>query len=1657
MNRRIIEINNESGHYQTNGRHVMRVVQRVFHHFGYTEVMSAYGSSALIRIPPPPRPPLPRFSDLLHDEESENTSIAIDASVLLPPMFITGSPTQEGRNLLANLEHHMQLNWLSQDDIAVAMNMRKFHFKMKIDAIKQGNPPSPNLIRQMATAIGCSREALLAAPVTVITLPEKNQIFIAEMSRLGWSIDKVSAETGITTQRLRQVIHQGVDGFTKEELAELIKLKGVHIHQFIPVIRNDIDILQVISAHLKDIPDEPDIVYMRQALERLRHEKGLKIGELSHTVGMHPAEFNAHIMGRRRNHVFVSTPLAAHLQDKWRLTLRALGATGYSEADLVLMGRFNLTSSKLEVLKNYGKIIKEHVHENKSLAKFLKKKTELDRYKIFMEVEYQTQATPQKPWNEVSSRSVVREVKRSKVKMTTTHVSHLSLNIERQIQDQWLSLSNLSVKTNIQTTELNRQLKRLKSGKIPSHHFIKTMANALGCAPSQLFSTPVEGDILPGAKTLIHEAKMRGLTRGQLAVTGISEERLYRVIHLGRGKFNTQEIVKLNKAGISLPTLACFAKRDVNILSMAKIFADNIDQMSGYGHSFDSAWTIECYSKGIARFVYENKIDINTLCARTGFSERTILRVLTSPTSPVAFSDLYEIIDVLHTTRHDILLMGKFSLSVEQLQELKNYESFLEGYTRGDRKQHRKFLASMSDAERVQLYIGMKHRASLLADGICTHEAMNDVINTIRPKPPVERPLTKQETKNFVINIKHQSSDQWMGEFELTHRVASYELEREGLPLDRVEFRRTKLTQKIALIKRGRLTKISFVADFAKALGCSTSKLLTTPKKVAASRVTTTFLKDAIQHDVSLKECAKVLNRSEKSLHRAINLARGGLKAHEIEFLLDNGMKLHTLAPFAASNVDMISRAHTLTNGYKGNIFGRFVKVNDLTVEMVSQALNIPKVEALDQFFSFNSHRVHTPLGQYVYTHEAPRLRSEWHPLFLWLTQENPVKHWRNVVTLSDEASSDLKQCQNLLKHYVNEGIITAKRANRILDSESNSYKFLVGLKHGLATTIEGVVDLTTVRRLIARVIKSRTGFITTLFVGSMVKTVPLTASEIVADYGVHYYDDRALALAARDPVNSAASKMNSHLLKWLFLLPRAVGEAVMTPFEPGRSWSLSSIFYLPNDVIRNFLNAGGYSQAIANELYQGYQVIKRMFQASSGALPHTPLLLNTPWSSTNLMTQSNSTMGDELRATPYTIVSSTYQPTLLQAIPEPLSSPTTMMTSTPLLTAPTDTTQNNSTVGDGLWQIPYTSLSSTFHSSLIPHTPPPLLQIPSIRAPLEAATEPMSEWLVDPWAAPSRATRLLSQPTPRPTHVATSLVSDTHQQLQRQNSLLITHYLNQTDNPPSYLRNTLFATNHQSPSFFHQQSPWRAESHGSTAISTWLQPNQVSFAQSYNPFSSLLLSSSIWSKYRYPSYEVLRAARRSLEDQWYKDGNFGDAYYQTRSRLGILNFYFSEFVSVLRSAGLVSTYNTVHPWHRVRDLCNHRGEIGGIAAKIGLIEGLKNSVDEVLTQHPIFCIESEGDIRPFKDEELEQLLREVPRLITTPTANPFVSIHFDSDGSQYIALDSKLQETHVGETLWILDYFMKCYANGGTYPVDILLHWHKHKNLTTRTKIISY
>ncbi len=202
------------------------------------------------------------------------------------------------------------------------------------------------------------------------------------------------------------------------------------------------------------------------------------------------------------------------------------------------------------------------------------------------------------------------------------------------------------------------------------------------------------------------------------------------------------------------------------------------------------------------------------------------------------------------------------------------------------------------------------------------------------------------------------------------------------------------------------------------------------------------------------------------------------------------------------------------------------------------------------------------------------------------------------------------------------------------------------------------------------------------------------------------------------------------------------------------------------------------------------------------------------------------------------------------------------------------------------------------------------------------------------------------------------------------------------------------------------------------------------------------------WGRPNYSSSEIARVLKMAL------GAEAGNIFWTVASVISKVNAFLgasgaystSDFGSLLQSTGLVGSYNAYNS-RELRVLSKLCNDIGGVATSVGLLKGLRNSVEDVMCERAVVAMKLKYGRVPFQSEQLRQLIRELTRAIFIHETFPFFSLHFNDQGELYPVLHPAYQKTLVGEVIGYLDYFLKSFLNGGAYDVAFLRDWHRTRN----------
>jgi ankyrin repeat protein len=192
--------------------------------------------------------------------------------------------------------------------------------------------------------------------------------------------------------------------------------------------------------------------------------------------------------------------------------------------------------------------------------------------------------------------------------------------------------------------------------------------------------------------------------------------------------------------------------------------------------------------------------------------------------------------------------------------------------------------------------------------------------------------------------------------------------------------------------------------------------------------------------------------------------------------------------------------------------------------------------------------------------------------------------------------------------------------------------------------------------------------------------------------------------------------------------------------------------------------------------------------------------------------------------------------------------------------------------------------------------------------------------------------------------------------------------------------------------------------------------------------------------------YDKKIAVEQAIRDQMLRlNPSAISAYLSASSQLGAgYALSYSEFRSIAAATNLIGSYNTFNPLASLRDVGNFAREIGGIGSEVSIISDLKNSETHADAEGYYFCFPEEDF--PFSFDLIKQIQHELAEAYFEHKTTPFFSLHFN-EGALYPVIHPAFQGTITGKVISTLDYFLKCYLNGGTYDETFLQKWHEIAN----------
>jgi len=318
--------------------------------------------------------------------------------------FRNNISSSEAENFLKNLNAIMQENWLSQNSIADKMypvhpngnkasDSKRAAFGNYVKKIKEGTPPTLKFVNKVATALGCSAESLLADTVTK-EINKAGKDFVDEAIRKRFNRQKFSAKTGIPQGDLARIINRGIDKFNVEQINVLLE-KNINfkLPTLIPFATKDIDIVSLVEKYAPLKPANVygstlDWVYQRKAISQAAFNQGININQLSLKTGLTTDYLKDNILWKP-----VSTKNADKLftppETTRNMVLSALGLDNISKQNLILMGKYSLTSDQLNELIQCERLFNHYAKKIAAQKSGIAAITGEDVYQFYLGIKHQ--------------------------------------------------------------------------------------------------------------------------------------------------------------------------------------------------------------------------------------------------------------------------------------------------------------------------------------------------------------------------------------------------------------------------------------------------------------------------------------------------------------------------------------------------------------------------------------------------------------------------------------------------------------------------------------------------------------------------------------------------------------------------------------------------------------------------------------------------------------------------------------------------------------------------------------------------------------------------------------------------------------------------------------------------------------------------------------------------------------------------------------------------------------------------------------------------------------------------------------------------------------------------------------------------------------------
>lgn len=204
-----------------------------------------------------------------------------------------------------------------------------------------------------------------------------------------------------------------------------------------------------------------------------------------------------------------------------------------------------------------------------------------------------------------------------------------------------------------------------------------------------------------------------------------------------------------------------------------------------------------------------------------------------------------------------------------------------------------------------------------------------------------------------------------------------------------------------------------------------------------------------------------------------------------------------------------------------------------------------------------------------------------------------------------------------------------------------------------------------------------------------------------------------------------------------------------------------------------------------------------------------------------------------------------------------------------------------------------------------------------------------------------------------------------------------------------------------------------------------------------------------------YKGKSKIRISTKETYDSNYQARNEGkEKSYKLQAYLVSRSPASAQFKENLQKTGLTDSYNSTHQGNPVPPKGARGGDIGGVACSTDYIEGLFDQPEALFENKHFFCVDGLPDgQKPFSDQELQQILRELAIGVYVHSTIPFFSLHFNQSADMYPVIHPVYENTLVGRVISMLDFIMKGYLNGGVFEEDFVDKWHENPDWNKKEK----